>query len=289
MPKKEPLTYLAQIKLLKSRNLIIDNEEYALNFLRKVSYYRLSGYRFLFEEERGADLFIDGAKFDDLVQVYEFDRQLRFLVLDMIERIEVTLRTKLTYLHAHKYGKHGYSDPANFHSKFDHRKVFGDVLKELDRSQELFIESYKSRFGDTNVYWWMLTEVISFGRLSFIIKGLKPEDKTQIAREIYDLPNKPFEESIRCLVYVRNLCAHHSRLLDRKLAIAVRPFKKDTKWKTNGKTMFDVFMIFKHLQIEQSDFTEYIESFKELLNKYPLIQTKMLGFPENWQEILEIT
>lgn len=62
---KSHLSYEEQIKLLKSRNLIVSNEQFALKKLQHLNYYRLSAYFYPFFEEKNR--FETGTKFEDIV------------------------------------------------------------------------------------------------------------------------------------------------------------------------------------------------------------------------------
>jgi len=192
---KKPLTYLQQLDLLQQRNMIIHDRSAALSTLSKISYYRLSAYWYPFRQRdssgRVTDNFVSGSSFEEAVRRYEFDRKLRLLVLDAIERIEVSLRTKLTYHLAHQYGAYGHTDFSNFHPQFHHTHWLSELeLKEASRSQEEFIRHFKNHYrGFPRLPVWIATEVMSFGLLSKLFRGLKHQDK-RIIGEAYDLHPK---------------------------------------------------------------------------------------------------
>ena len=93
--KKKPLLYTQQIELFKFRGLLIPDEAKAERYLNEISYYRLSAYALPFQKEK--DKFDDGTTFQDVIGLYLFDRELRLLVLDAIERIEISIRSQLIY------------------------------------------------------------------------------------------------------------------------------------------------------------------------------------------------
>lgn len=103
-PLKLHLSYPVQIGLLRARKLAINDEPAALAALQRIGYYRLVGYWFPLRKpdpNNGAarlDDFQDGATFELAVNLYDFDRALRLLVLDAIERIEVAIRVDVAYL-----------------------------------------------------------------------------------------------------------------------------------------------------------------------------------------------
>ena len=106
---KKPLTYEEQVDLLESRGLIINNKERAIKHLSNISYYRLTAYMLPCKEIKDGsytDKFIEGKTWDNVYQVYLFDRKLRLLIFDVIERIEISIRTQIIYQLSHKYGSH---------------------------------------------------------------------------------------------------------------------------------------------------------------------------------------
>ncbi|MFU8773361.1 MAG: Abi family protein, partial [Anaerolineales bacterium] len=124
---KEWKSFNEQLAILKSRGLIVDDENAARNYLERIGYYRLSGYLYPFRElasaetkqsvNRRLDGFLEGSHFRDVVELYVFDKKLRLLALDALERIEMALRVDI----AHLLGAqdiHAYENPACLHGHF---------------------------------------------------------------------------------------------------------------------------------------------------------------------------
>lgn len=107
---KPALTFEEQIALLKSRGLVIDDEQRVTRHLSNVSYYRMSACMLSFKkldaDENVLDEFEEGTTWDNVYDLYKFDRKLRLLIFDAIERIEIALRTQVIYQLSHKYGSH---------------------------------------------------------------------------------------------------------------------------------------------------------------------------------------
>lgn len=220
---KPPLSFADQLRLLESRGLTIPDQELALSHLSSISYYRLSAYwhSFLKRDPQGrvTGVFEAGTDFDQVMQLYEFDRHLRLVVMDAIERIEVHIRTLVTYHLGHQYGAFGYTDPSNFHPRFNHADWLTKLESETRQSKDVFVEHFKSKYaGFPTLPIWMSTEVMSLGSLSFCYTGLKNQDKQWIAMQL-DIHHKRLKDWLHTLTYIRNICAHHSRLWNRELAI----------------------------------------------------------------------
>ena len=101
---KPPLTYLQQITLMQSRGLTVPDVAKAKKYLCGISYYRLSAYALPFQQVK--DTFNNGTTFQDVLNLYLFDKELRLIAFDAIERLEVTIRTQIIYSLSHKYGSH---------------------------------------------------------------------------------------------------------------------------------------------------------------------------------------
>ncbi len=94
-------TFEEQVQILRSRNLIIDDEGIAISVLQNINYYRLSAYLLTYKIKDGS---YNGASIMDAYRLYQFDQKLRKLILPMLENVEIAFRTHIAYLIAHKYG-----------------------------------------------------------------------------------------------------------------------------------------------------------------------------------------
>lgn len=230
---KRALSLSDQLNLLVNRGLAVDDQSEALHALSHISYYRLSGYAYPLRNRDEAGVvqenFIKNAKWSEVISLYEFDRKLRMSILSALEKIEVAVRTRLTFHFAHKYGPFGYGSSLNFHPGFNHALWLNQVVSEITQSSDEFIKHFERNYaGFPQVPMWMMTEVISLGRLSYLYGGLKNEDKRDVA-SFFNIHYKRLGDWLHSLTYIRNVCAHHSRLWNRELAI--RPDKlKDVEW-----------------------------------------------------------
>ncbi len=290
---KPALTFSDQLELLASRGLHIADRHLALRHLSSISYYRLSAYWYPFLE-RDADGALSGGSlpgttFDDVVALYEFDRHLRLLVMDAIERIEVHIRTLVTYHLGHQYGAFGHTDPANFHPNFNHANWLAKLEAEACQSKDVFVRHFKESYtGFPTLPIWMSTEVMSLGSLSFCYKGLKNNDKKQIASQL-GVHHKRLQDWLHTLTYIRNICAHHSRLWNRELAI--KPERvRDPEWNPpltpRHDRLFYVLLMLRVLLRSNHNGERWAERCNELLE--PLAAEakcrSVMGLPQNWKE-----
>src|SRR5690606_35659028 len=214
---KHPKTIQEQIDLLKSRNLAFHDEANAPHFLANISYYRLKGYWWEMQDDKVNHHFKPGSYFEDVIDLYNFDRHFRLIVFNAIERIEVALRTKMIYHISLTKGPEWYLDSKLFPNK----KYFSDfqtkIHSELSESREEFIVKHYENHPNDNPESWKALEVLTLGSLSKLYRNLNHQlpEKNQIAKE-FGLYNQKYLSSwLITITLVRNIIAHHGRLWNR--------------------------------------------------------------------------
>lgn len=283
---KPPLTYDQQVELLKSRGLIIKNKQKIKSLLKQISYYRISAYFLPFQKEK--DLFIPGTSIEDIETLYNFDRELLNLIFTTISRVEIPIRTRITYLFVQKYGPIGYTQIKNFRDGFYlFEEWLSKLRSEIKRSKETFIRHYKRKYADDSPDYpmWMVAEIMSFGSLSVLYKGMNKYDKSNISQE-FGLQPVVFESWLHSLVYIRNLCAHHNRLWNRTLGVKPKIPKLLEIWHNpftiDNSKMFSIFTVLKFLLGFVDPSQNFTESLMDLLEKYEISNLQLMGFPNNW-------
>ena len=286
---KAALTYAQQLQQLKDRGLNISNEEHFLHLLEVKSYYRLSGYWYPLLKDKEEHYFKDGASFDTAYKIYCFDRELRHFVLSELEKIEVAIRAKMIYILSHKHGPFWYDNNELFRNAEKHDRLVEKLKIEYDRSDEEFILAFRKKYSNPLPSSWMLMEVTSFGSLSVMYSNLKPGlVKREIAKE-FGLADSVFSSWIHSIVYMRNVCAHHSRLWNRVMSIQpYMPRRTYNQWLIskdvpNNSTYFILSMLVYLMNCIKHE-NDVVERLKKLLTNYPNIHPFAMGFPENWQE-----
>lgn len=286
---KISLTYQEQLDQLKFRGLAIENDSKALHVLENISYYRLSGYWFPLLADKKNHIFKHSATFDTAFKLYCFDRKLRQLVLSELEKIEVAVRAKMIYILSHKHGPFWFQNQTIFFSPVLHANSLTKIGEEYNRSDEEFIHAFKKTYSDPLPPSWMSLEISSFGTLSLLYKNLKPSrEKREIAHH-FGLADSVFETWLHSIVYLRNVCAHHTRLWNR--AMSIRPQLPHHPHKTwlantnisNTRTYFILSMIAYLLQTVNPHNT-FSSRVKNLLALYSNVDPKAMGFPSNWND-----
>ena len=290
--QKPALDFVQQLQLLLDRGLEVGDTDTVISQLSSISYFRLSAYWYTFRarDPKGVvtDKFVSGTSFDDVIALYEFDRSLRLLLFDAIERVEIHIRSSISYELSHAYGVFAHTDASNFHSKFKHQLWLDKINSEASRSKDACIKHYKKVYeGFPKLPIWVVTEIMSLGSLSLCYKGLINSDKRKIADK-FDVHNKRLADWLHIMTYIRNVCAHHSRLWNRELAI--RPEKSKLKeWNApitpKNDRIFYVLLMLRYLLKSNHEGDAWCKRCNNLIE--PFVQDDncrrvAMGLPENW-------
>lgn len=308
---KPALTIEKQIGLLEERGLIITDKERARRHLSNVSYYRLSAYMIPYRtiNDKGARTndFIPGTTWDDIYNLYKFDRKLRLLVFDAIERIEIALRSYMINQLSLKYGSHWQDNKSIFRKpQLNHKTgkeydIFKDIQNHINKQlnankKETFIEHYVSTYNNPPTPpSWMSLELLYFKELSKICQNLeKRNDRTDIAKAFGVKDDKVFCSWLHTLNYVRNKCAHHARLWNILMDITPTKYEnkdpemvwlsKDEVQKVQSSKIYYTLCIILFLLETVNPKTHFRNHFIDLLEKYPNVNVGYMGFPEGWRE-----
>ena len=285
---KQLISFTDQITLLKQRGLILGDELRALHLLQNISYYRLSGYWYPLLADKQRHIFKPGSTFEAAYNIYKFDSELRKLIIAELEKIEVAVRTQTAYILSTQYHAHWFEDSSLFLNPVRHTKVLAKIEEEYNRSDEEFITAFKAKYSDHFPPSWMTMEIASFGTLSILYGNLQPGRAKRSIAAYFGLPDTVFASWLHCIVYVRNICAHHSHLWNKILSI--RPLMPRSPRNTfialpasgTQQTYFVLSMIIYLLNTVNPNHS-FISRFKELLNRYPSIDVRAMGFPINWE------
>lgn len=265
----------------------------APHFLMNISYYRLKGYWWEMQDDNVNHHFRDGSVFEDVVDLYNFDRHFRLLVFNAIERIEIALRTKLIYYFSLEHGVYWYIDPSLFdnpklHSSFV-SKVFGDVNRS---SEEFIVKHYKNHPNEIPESWKSL-EVLTLGTLSKLYQNINHQNKEKnlIAKEFGLNSQKYLSSWLLAITVIRNIIAHHGRLWNRVI-INKFDWPKSTEnpllsYVPNNyqrRKIFPLLSAIFYLNNRISPGHHLKKELFDLFDQYPNTQLSKMGFPESWKE-----
>lgn len=300
--EKEPLSIEAQVQKLLGRGMIGDPALMAER-LEVVSYYRLSGYAYPFRQTETKEgvkkptedgQFIEGTQFETVWRRYTFDRQLRLLLMDALERFEVAFRTQLAHHHSLQYGPFGYATTPASRPKLKpsaFAEFFSIVLEELARSKEPYVKHFYEKYGDEHNVppLWEAVGIMTFGTLVTFYKATTHQVKKAVA-STFGVPDTVMESWLLTLNTVRNICAHHARLWNRELGNKpLIPREEDyPEWHTpvnvGNNRVFGILTVAKHCMNRIAPQSRWPDRLQALLCDYPDIPRGDMGFPENWEE-----
>jgi abortive infection bacteriophage resistance protein len=321
------LSFDQQLDLLIERGMQVSDRAKALECLERIGYYRLSGYWFPFRERSGEcclldrpgekskkgrvdqlifDVFKPGSRFQLAVDLYVFDKQLRLLVMDALERIEIALRVDLAYTLGN-LDRFAYLKPALFHAVFSekldkdsgvtrHHVWLGKQAQLVSRSKEDFVRHNKEKYG-LPLAIWVACEVWDFGTMSTLFSGMREAEQDAIAIKYGVKNGRIFASWLRSLNYLRNVCAHHSRLWNRNIVEQPKlPSASEMAWVADFEgndharaRCFQLLRMTRHLLGAINPNSTWPERVKaHLLEEFPDLShlglnLQGMGAPEGWE------
>lgn len=288
---KPPLTFEEHFTLLSQRGLIIKDEERLLKYLKHIGYYRLTGYMYPFQSSDGTHQFKTNVTFENIINQYIFDKKLRMLILDYIERIEVSMRAQICNTMSMVYGAHWYLDKNLFSDHYFHDQLIANVKEYCSNPNEVFIKNYYSKYNNPECPpAWMMMETFSLGTLSNLFVNLKaPLQRGEIAR-CYNTVPTILESWMKSLNFIRNCCAHHSRLWNRRIPVKPSlPQKKANKVliyvnETSNQRLYGIISCMLFMTNAISPSNRFKERLFSLFDAYPDTNIAYMGFENNWKE-----
>jgi abortive infection bacteriophage resistance protein len=320
-------SYQEQLNQLKSRNMTVSDDARALSYLEKIGYYRLSGYWYPFrvradymeltsdgtppvnpkKKSLATDWFHSNTRFSDVVDLYVFDKRLRHLVGDALERIEIALRVDIS----HTLGNldtFAYANPTLLHEKFakdydpqkgvtPHHAWLGKNGQLVARSKEEFVRHNKEKYG-LPLAIWVVCEVWDFGAMSTLFNGMRETEQDSISKKYGVSSGRVFATWLRSLNYLRNVCAHHSRLWNRNIVDQPKlPSEQELAWTAHFHSTplararcFLLLKMVKQLTSVINPGSTWGDRMKAHLNAFPALPqcglgVQDMGAPAHWEQI----
>lgn len=278
MQIKKATTINEQIKILLNHNCKISNMEECKSKLSSIGYYRLSAYFNPFKQSDGN--FKENTDFKDIYSLFEFDKKLRNLLIYVLEDIEITLRATIFNHHAIKYGTLGYLNENNFNNHHNHHNFLEMLNKSIFKHRNVnFISHYINKY-DRQFPLWVISEIFTFGSLSYFYSDLKLADKKTISKQ-FNLYHEDLKSWLRCCTDLRNICAHYNRLYNRRFSAVPRSIDTNNE---NVRKLWSYIIMIKNLYPYKSQWkTIHVKSFEKLFNSYKnVIDLNRIGFPDDW-------
>ena len=231
-----------------------------------------------------------GATFDKVMMLYRFDKKLRLLLFNEIEKIEVAVRSAVV--------KHGcevtgdtfwMTNPRNFSNPVKFNKTLHLIDDELNHSKEEFITHFKDTYSDPYPPAWMLSEILPLGVITNIYSNIKNKKIKKRISQSFNLQIAPFESWMTIVTLTRNLCCHHARIWNKQNTL--RPMMPNIivgEWinlPTDTLRIYFDMCIIKYFLDIISPGNDMLSKMQSLFAEYPEVDLRALGFPSgDWQD-----
>ena len=268
--------------------MIIDDEQLAQFYLQHLNYYRLGAYWLPYEADHARHRFKPGTRFSDVLALYVFDRELRLLLMDAIERIEVSIRAQWTYHMAHNHGPHSHLNKTLMVNAGHGERNLEELKENVDRcSDEIFILHMTRKYSEELPAIWAVCEVMSLGLLSKWYNNLKPMPTRRAVASIYGLDESVLSSWIHHVSLIRNICAHHMRLWNREFIFLPQQPKSKPKilageFQAGSRKIYNALLITLYLMDIIAPGHHFRSKLVELLERNSTHLPQM-GFPDNWR------
>jgi len=301
---KPPLSIPDQAQLLLNRGMQCESRQRLEHYLAYIGYYRLSAYWLPYEQPSAVQgernhQFQANTQFEAILTLYVFDRKLRLLVMEAIERIEVAARSSWAGAMAVKYGSHAHIQSDRFKDSLKYEEHLKKLAGDIEKSKETFVKHYKDKYCEPSLPpIWAVAETMSLGSLSLWIANTKDNKiKLEIAKS-FGLPNTNIlEKVLHALTSMRNICAHHSRLWNRRFVILLPHIKMldgqliteqhltalGEKQTELTRTLYNFLVVIQHMMLHINPGTSWGDRLSQLVMPLSEEQRQDMGFPADWQ------
>lgn len=292
MSDKEFKTIDEQITLLRSRGLDITDDAEVRSFLMRNNYYRISGYSLTL---RSHDTFHKNASFQNIVDIYNFDHELRHILLQYIEVIEVAVKSIYSYEFTKRYGATGYLDVTHFTNAAKHQEIIDKANKQ--KAARLPHEAYLKHFVEDlqqEIPLWAYVDLLTISDISFMysISNRTVQDAVATTFGLTHRGADLLKRFMHSMTIIRNLCAHGSRLYNR--LFEQKPWlnkrelsllRKDENNIVDNSHLFGFILIMRRL-LKPEEFAAMVDEVSALTDRYPFVNMKYYGFSDDWKKQL---
>ena len=281
------------VENLIAKGLIINDKKKIINYVRNIGYFRLKAYFHpLYQEPKHKKLFKPDASFDKLMNMYRFDRKLRILLFNEIEKIEIAFRSTIVSIVSGVLKDNFWmTERRYFKSEHHFNTSLALIQSEYEKSKEEFIIHFKHKYSDSHPYppAWMIAEILPLGNLCHIFMNLMSSKAKKKVAKYFGLQEPSFASWMLVLGNLRNMCCHHSRTWNRELAInTANPQVTAFPWidisKTNRKRIYYRICMIQYLLFTVSPNSRFKGKLKKLIEKYPTVDIAAVGFPSDWED-----
>lgn len=286
---KKYYTSAQLVQVLKERGMQISDDARVERYLNNIGYYRLSAYIHPFLKEPKTDhKFKENVSFDKVLRLYRFDKKLRMLLFNEIEKIEIAFRQAVANITAQMSGNIFWmTDVASYSNAAKATKSISLITNEYNKSREDFIEHFKNTYSDPFPPAWITAEILPLGNMTLLYSNLADQKvRKAIARAFY-LHAPVLDSWMTVITLTRNSCCHHARMWNKTNPIIPNDMKKMLRpWidhATNKRKIYYNICIIKHFLDIISPNNDFKNKLLGLLAQFPEIDLRAMGFNNNWE------
>ncbi len=276
------------VRLLQSRGLSIEDVNEAQNYIRNIGYYRLSAYMYPFLlMPKSLHRYKPNSSFRKVLMLYRFDKKLRLLMFNEIEKIEIAIRSAIVNIGCEITGDPFWmTESQNFVNQVKHAQTIRLIDDELRHSREDFISHFKQTYSDNYPPAWMISEILPFGVVTNIYSNIKNMSIKKRIAQRFGLQISPFESWLTIVTLTRNSCCHHARVWNKQNTIRpMIPNRMPYAWISlptdNLRIYFNLCILKYFLNIISPQNDMYVKV-KSLLALFPEVDVAAMGFPQGW-------
>ena len=270
--------------------MLMEDDRKVESYLLNIGYHRLSAYIYPFYKSPKSDLKLkEGTNFEQVLTLYRFDKKLRILLFNEIEKIEVAIRSVLAKIGCQELDdRYWITKPAYFANADKFNQTLAVIEKELTSSKEDYIEDFRRNYVENYPPAWMITEVLSFGNLNYIYSNVASNQLMKRIAEYFGLKPQVFTSWLAVLANLRNMCCHHARVWNRDFMLKpAEPRKTKYAWigtlKMNKKRIYYRLCIIRYFLSSISPNNNFNEKLLELLTNFPSVDIAAMGFNKEWK------
>ena len=276
------------VQLLQTRGLKINDINRTESYIRHIGYYRLSAYMYPhLEIPKDKHIYKSNKTFQNVLDLYKFDKKLRLLIFNEIEKIEIAVRSSIVNNACEIFNDpYWITDSKYFISPSHFQKTLTLIDKELEYSKEDFIIHFKTKYSNQYPPAWMLAEILPLGVLTRIYCNIRDVSVKKMIANEFALQVKPFESWMSITTLTRNACCHHSRVWNKQNTMQPMEPKHITrpwiKLPTDKLRVYYDLCIIKWFLDCISPNNTLTDKICKLLAEYPCIDISAMGFPADW-------
>jgi abortive infection bacteriophage resistance protein len=277
-------------QLLANRGLVISNEEEVAHHLKSIGYYRFSAYLYpLISFPKENQQFKPQSEFSTALALYRFDNGLRQFLYNQIGGVEVAVRSAMANIITAETGDMFWmTDSRNFINQLQFEKTLAIIQHELEISKEEFIHHFRSKYSNPYPPAWMLVEILPMGTLNYIYNNLYDSRLKKKVAAHFSLTVPVFSSWFTIVILTRNACCHYARVWNKENAVApVLPKKLPRPWIDPSiprmRIFYNICILKWFVDVIEPE-NSLREQLEALLAKYPMVDTRAMGFPDDWRD-----